>query len=65
MALLTTLVAIPQVLTNAPSTGENKHYFQLNGSYLNKETGIKFSGSYPGAFYKAAENHTFTLKAEL
>ncbi|MDP4724736.1 MAG: autotransporter outer membrane beta-barrel domain-containing protein [Alphaproteobacteria bacterium] len=63
--ITTTLAATPQVLTNAPSVGENKHYLQVNGSYLNKETGVKFSGSYSGTFYNATENHTFTLKAEL
>ncbi len=61
----TTLAAMPHVLTNAPSGGKNKHYLQLNGSYLNKETGLKFSGAYSGTFYKDTQNHTFTAKAEL
>ncbi|MDP3371728.1 MAG: hypothetical protein Q8S21_02405 [Candidatus Paracaedibacteraceae bacterium] len=43
---------------------QNKHYLQLNTSYLDHSTGIKFIASYFGSFYKNVENHAFMFKAE-
>ena len=55
----------------APATGttpigprQNKHYLQLNTSYLDRRTGLKFIVSYSGVLYKNVTNQTGMFKIE-
>ena len=43
---------------------QNKHYLQLNGSYLDRNSGIKFITSYSAVLYKNVQNHTAMFKVE-
>ncbi len=60
--------ALDSVLTlsNGSSSAKkmNKHYIQLNGSYLDRELGWKFICTYSGTLYKHVQNHTYMLKFE-
>ena len=50
--------------TTPPGPRQNKHYLQLNSSYLDRNTGLKFILSYSGALYKNVKNHTGMVKVE-
>ncbi len=43
---------------------QNKHYLQLNSSYLDRNSGLKFIMSYSGTLYKNVRNHTGMAKVE-
>lgn len=43
---------------------QNKHYLQLNSSYLDRGTGLKFILAYSGSFYKNVRGHTGMAKVE-
>lgn len=60
----TTQSVAPTTFTTPPGPRQNKHYLQLNTSYLDKGTGLKFIASYSGALYKNVQNHTGMLKVE-
>ena len=54
----------PTTLMTPPGPKQNKHYLQLNSSYLDRDTGLKFIASYSGVLYKNVQNHTGMLKVE-
>ncbi len=63
--------ALDRTATSDPATGKirNKHIFQLNTSFLNRNVGVKFILGYEGVFYRndqkaRVQNHTGTLKME-
>ena len=60
----TTQSVAPTTFTTPPGPKQNKHYIQLNSSYLDRETGLKFIASYSGALYKNVQNHTGMFKVE-
>lgn len=64
VATTTTQSVSPTTFTTPPGPRQNKHYIQLNGSYLDRGTGLKFIASYSGALYKNVTNHTGMLKVE-
>ena len=58
----TTQSAAPTTFTDTVGPRQNKHYVQLNSSYADKDSGLKFSLSYSGVFYKNVATHTGMLK---
>ncbi len=60
----TTQSVAPTTFTTPPGPRQNKHYLQLNSSYLDRNTGLKFILSYSGALYKNVRNHTGMAKVE-
>ncbi|MES2608521.1 MAG: hypothetical protein V4544_07335 [Pseudomonadota bacterium] len=54
----------PTTFTTPNGPRQNKHYIQLNSSYLDRDTGLKFILSYSGALYKNVRNHTGMAKVE-
>ncbi len=52
------------ILTTPTGPKQNKHYLQLNSSYLDRNSGLKFIMSYSGALYKNVQNHTGMVKVE-
>lgn len=65
------LKSLEQSAKSDPASGKirNKHIFQLNTSYLNRDVGVKFILGYEGIFYRndkkaRVQNHTGTLKME-
>ena len=54
----------PTTFTTPHGSRQNKHYIQLNSSYLDRNTGLKFILSYSGALYKNVRNHTGMAKVE-
>jgi hypothetical protein len=60
----TTQSVAPTTFTTPPGPRQNKHYLQLNTSYFDKGTGLKFIASYSGVLYKNVQNHTGMLKVE-
>ncbi len=47
-----------------PDKQHHKHYVQLNGSFLQRQKGIKLSLSYSGTFSHQLANHTTMFKIE-
>jgi hypothetical protein len=64
VAITTTQAQSPTTFTSPPGPRQNKHYIQLNGSYLDRGTGLKFIASYTGVLYKNVTNHTGMVKFE-
>ena len=64
VATTTTQATTPTTFTTVPGPRENKHYIQLNGSYLDRGTGLKFITNYSGVLYKNVTNHTGMFKVE-
>jgi hypothetical protein len=64
VAITTTQAQSPTTFTTPPGPKQNKHYIQLNGSFLDRKTGLKFIASYSGVLYKNVENHTGMVKVE-
>ena len=60
----TTQSVAPTTFAASVGPRQNKHYFQLNGSYLDRSTGLKFITSYSGVLYKNVQNHTAMVKVE-
>jgi hypothetical protein len=60
----TTQSVAPTTFTTPSGPRQNKHYLQLNSSYLDRNTGLKFILSYSGALYKNVNNHTGMAKVE-
>ena len=54
----------PSPFTTPNGSRQNKHYLQLNSSYLDRDTGLKFILSYSGTLYKNVKNHTGMAKVE-
>lgn len=54
----------PTTFMVQPGPRQNKHYLQLNTSYLDRDTGLKFVASYSGTLYKNVQNHTGMIKVE-
>jgi hypothetical protein len=60
----TTQSTSPTTFTTPPGPRQNKHYIQLNSSYLDRGSGLKFVTSYSGVLYKNVTNHTGMFKVE-
>ena len=63
-ATSTTQAVAPTTFTTPVGPRQNKHYLQLNSSYLDRNTGLKFILSYSGVLYKNVQNHTMLFKTE-
>ncbi|MDP3372512.1 MAG: hypothetical protein Q8S21_06475 [Candidatus Paracaedibacteraceae bacterium] len=64
VAKTTTQSYSPTTFTAPPGPRQNKHYLQLSGSCLDRETGLKFILSYSGVSYKNVKSHTAMFKVE-